>query len=54
MTVERLVLWFVDGLGLGFLEPERNPLVSARTPALASVLGGPWTWWNRRRREYGL
>lgn len=41
MTVERVVFWFVDGLGLGPPDPERNPLVAARTPALASVLGGP-------------
>lgn len=33
-------LLFVDGLGLGDADPAVNPLVTARTPALNSLLGG--------------
>lgn len=39
--MSRLLLWFVDGLGLGPSEGSANPLLLARTPTLSSLLGGP-------------
>ncbi len=41
MTVRRVVLWFVDGLGLGPPDAAHNPLFAARTPTFTSLLGGP-------------
>lgn len=37
---ERVLLVFLDGVGLGPDDPETNPLARARLPALASLLGG--------------
>lgn len=36
----RVVVLFLDGVGLGDDDPAVNPLASARMPVLASVLGG--------------
>lgn len=36
----RVLLCFVDGVGLGGEDPGINPLVAARMPALRSLLGG--------------
>jgi hypothetical protein len=40
MRAMRLVLLFVDGVGLGEDDPATNPLVRAQTPSLRRVLGG--------------
>lgn len=40
MSTARVLLWFVDGLGLGECEPESNPVVRARTPGFDGLLGG--------------
>jgi len=36
-----VLLIFLDGVGIGTKDPERNPIVRARLPALRSLLGGP-------------
>ena len=40
-----LLMIFIDGFGLG--EPEHNPIVEAKTPALNKLLGGHFLWGNR-------
>ena len=37
----RVLLLFLDGVGLGADDPARNPLVAASVPALDSLTGGP-------------
>ncbi len=41
MRAQRVLLVFVDGVGLGDPDPATNPLVRARTPTLRALLGGP-------------
>ena len=36
-----MMFLFVDGVGLGSLDPATNPFVRARTPTLRALLGGP-------------
>jgi 2,3-bisphosphoglycerate-independent phosphoglycerate mutase len=38
--MSRLLLLFIDGVGLGEDDPTRNPLVAARTPTLDDLLEG--------------
>lgn len=40
---QALLFLFLDGLGLGSADPERNPLAAARTPVLREVSGAAWT-----------
>ncbi len=40
MKAQRVLFWFVDGLGLGPAEPD-NPLLRASAPNLRALLGGP-------------
>ncbi len=39
--MRQLLLWFVDGLGLGPCTATENPLLVAQTATLRSLLGGP-------------
>lgn len=39
----RLLLVFLDGVGLGSRDPAANPFAAARTPVLSGLLGGPLT-----------
>jgi 2,3-bisphosphoglycerate-independent phosphoglycerate mutase len=39
--VRHLLLWFVDGLGIGQCADPDNPLLVAQVPTLRSLLGGP-------------
>ena len=41
MLAARMLMLFVDGVGLGERDPVVNPFVRARTPALRALLGGP-------------
>jgi 2,3-bisphosphoglycerate-independent phosphoglycerate mutase len=41
MRAMRILMVFVDGVGLGDPDPSTNPLVRARTPTLRALLGGP-------------
>ncbi len=41
MRAVRILMIFVDGVGLGEADPAINPFVRARTPALRALLGGP-------------
>lgn len=41
MRAMRILMVFVDGVGLGDLDPATNPLVRASTPTLRRLLGGP-------------
>lgn len=41
MRVQRILMLFVDGVGLGDPDPATNPFVRAHTPALRRFLGGP-------------
>jgi len=41
MRVERILMLFMDGVGLGDPDPATNPLVRARTHVLRRLLGGP-------------
>ncbi|HKV44062.1 MAG TPA: metalloenzyme [bacterium] len=41
MRAVRILMVFVDGVGLGDPDPAANPLVRAETPALRRILGGP-------------
>jgi 2,3-bisphosphoglycerate-independent phosphoglycerate mutase len=41
MRAVRILMLFVDGVGLGELDPAINPFVRARTPTLRGLLGGP-------------
>jgi len=41
MQAARLLMVFVDGVGLGDPDPATNPFVRARTPTLRRLLGGP-------------
>jgi 2,3-bisphosphoglycerate-independent phosphoglycerate mutase len=41
MRAVRILMVFVDGLGLGDADPATNPLVRADTPTLHRLLGGP-------------
>ena len=36
----RVVLLFLDGVGIGSADPARNPFLTARLPALRALLGG--------------
>lgn len=38
--MSRVLLLFLDGVGLGPIDPARNPFVAARTPALGALLDG--------------
>ncbi len=40
MMIERLLILFLDGVGLGDDDPEANPFLHADLPALRSLLGG--------------
>jgi hypothetical protein len=40
VSTPSVLLWFVDGLGLGECDPEANPVVRARTPGFDGLLGG--------------
>ena len=40
----RVLLLFVDGVGLGPDDPDVNPLAAARTPTLEGLLGRRLTW----------
>ncbi|HET8999111.1 MAG TPA: metalloenzyme [bacterium] len=41
MRAVRILMVFVDGVGLGDLDPATNPLVRAETPTFHRLLGGP-------------
>lgn len=41
MRTVRILMVFVDGVGLGDPDPATNPLVRAETPTLHRLLGGP-------------
>jgi hypothetical protein len=41
MRAVRILMVFVDGVGLGDPDPATNPLVRAETPTLHRLLGGP-------------
>ncbi len=41
MWAIRVLMVFIDGVGLGDLDPANNPLVRARTPTLRGLLGRP-------------
>lgn len=41
--MKRVLVFFVDGLGLGPNDPSINPLVAARTPSLDRILGRKMT-----------
>jgi 2,3-bisphosphoglycerate-independent phosphoglycerate mutase len=41
MRAVRILMIFVDGVGLGDPDPATNPFVRARTPTLRRLLGGP-------------
>lgn len=41
MRSVRVLFLFVDGVGLGDLDPTTNPFVRAQTPTLCALLGGP-------------
>jgi hypothetical protein len=41
MLAVRILMVFVDGVGLGDPDPATNPLVRAATPTLRRLLGGP-------------
>ncbi len=41
MRAVRILMLFIDGVGLGERDPATNPLVRARTPTLRWLLGGP-------------
>ncbi|MEX2116677.1 MAG: alkaline phosphatase family protein [Bacteroidota bacterium] len=40
MMTKRVVLFFLDGVGIGSADPDVNPLMQARLPVLRSLLGG--------------
>ena len=40
MSSPRVVLFFLDGVGIGSTDPDVNPLFRARLPVLTSLLGG--------------
>lgn len=40
MSAPRVVLFFLDGVGIGKADPDVNPLFRARLPVLRSLLGG--------------
>lgn len=44
MSTDRahVLVFFLDGVGLGDLEPEANPFVTARLPNLDALLGAGW------------
>ncbi|MDR5684196.1 MAG: hypothetical protein QN163_09235 [Armatimonadota bacterium] len=44
MNRTRVLLWFVDGLGVGECDPRVNPVVRARTPGLDRMLAGRLCW----------
>lgn len=50
----RLLFVFLDGVGLGTADPERNPFSAARTPFIADLLGGQLTGRLEPVRESGL
>ncbi|HEY6103847.1 MAG TPA: metalloenzyme [bacterium] len=49
----RVLLLFVDGIGLGPDDPEVNPFAAARTPALEGLLGARLTWTDQPLRRDG-
>ena len=49
----RVLLLFVDGVGLGPDDPEVNPLAAARTPTLQGLLGRRLTWIDHPLRRDG-
>lgn len=40
----KVMMFFIDGLGLGDDDPDRNPLMTAAMPAFRSLLGGRPLW----------
>ena len=42
-------IFFLDGVGLGGLDPEINPFVTADLPHLTRLLGEQWYWSERGR-----
>ncbi len=42
MTINHVLILFLDGIGLGPDVPERNPFAVARMPLLNSLAGGRW------------
>ena len=46
-------IFFLDGVGLGNLDPEVNPFVTADLPHLTSLLGEQWYWSERGRITTG-
>ena len=42
-------IFFLDGVGLGELDPEVNPFVTAELPHLTNLLGEQWYWAERGR-----
>jgi hypothetical protein len=39
---DHVLIFFMDGVGLGAADPETNPFAKARMPALARLLGESW------------
>jgi hypothetical protein len=42
MANKHLLIFFMDGVGLGEADPETNPFMSANLPGLAALLGEKW------------
>lgn len=40
----KVMMFFIDGVGLGDDDPDRNPLIRAHMPAFRSLLGGRPLW----------
>ena len=49
----RVLMLFLDGVGIGVKDPSVNPLFSARMPALRSLFGGELPSLGRRRIRSG-
>lgn len=49
-----VIMLFLDGVGLGEADPERNPLVAARLPRLRELIGGAPVAGTAPRSEPGV
>lgn len=47
--MKHVLIFFLDGVGLGNLDPEVNPFVTAELPHLTHLLGEQWYWSERGR-----